>query len=229
VRPNAEADWQKAKAGMKLGPDWEISTGLRGQAVLKFADNSTVVVQRLTEMTIREFSRDKGTVKTQLKMKYGAVRVHVKKGTARNDFKVACPTATASVKGTIIQEFSYFKGLGSKILMGNEGTAGFVSKLGSMSVGSGEGTNDRLLDPVVSARLSTWVPVTFSGMTREEQKAALWHGTVGAVVWQNLVPTSNGPGQNPHPTHTNGTNGTNGHTVPVLPGPPEPPRTPQPW
>ena len=56
VRPAAKKPWVKAKAGMKLGPDWEISTGLRGKAVLKFANNSTVVVQRLTEMKISDFS-----------------------------------------------------------------------------------------------------------------------------------------------------------------------------
>ena len=108
VRPSAKQPWAKAKTGMKLGSNWEISTGLRGKAVLKFADNSTVVVQRLTEMKISDFSKTKSTVKTRIRMKYGAVRVHVKKGTARNDFQVACPTATASVKGTKINQIQYF-------------------------------------------------------------------------------------------------------------------------
>ena len=221
VKPSADAAWQKAKTGMKVGSDWWISTGLRGQAVLKFEDNSIVVVQRLTEMTISKFSREKGTVKTHLKMKYGAVRVHVKKGTARNEFRVACPTATASVQGTKIQEFSYFKGLGSKILMGNEGTAKYGSQLGSLNVGSGEGTNDELLDPAVTARMKAWVPVTFSGFTKQEQNAAVWHGTVGAVVWQNLVPQSQTPPPPPPPPEP---------PCPPDPGDPEPPpRPPQPW
>ena len=93
---------------MTLGPNWEISTGLRGQAVLKFEDNSVIVVQRLTQMKISEFEREPGTVKTQVELKYGAVRVQVEKGRRANDFKVSSPTATASVTGTKIQEISYF-------------------------------------------------------------------------------------------------------------------------
>jgi hypothetical protein len=198
VRESADKPWIKAKPGMKLSSSWEISTGLRGKAVLKFADNSTVLVQRLTEMKISEFSRSGGEVKTRLNMKYGAVRVHVKKGTARNDFQVSSPTATASVKGTIINEFTYFKGLGGKIQMGPEGSANYGQQGFGIPVGPGQGTNDKLLDPIISAKMKTWVPVTFTGFTQGENKSAVWHGTPGSTVWKHLAPTNNvGPGKNP--------------------------------
>ncbi|KPJ56423.1 MAG: hypothetical protein AMS16_02435 [Planctomycetes bacterium DG_58] len=189
VRPAADKPWTKAKVGMKLGPDWWISTGLQGQAVLRFEDNSEIVVQRLTEMTISEFSRTPETVKTRLKMKYGAVRIQVKKGTAANDFQVSCPTATASVKGTKIEEFSYFRGLGGKLRMGDEGKAKYHVNP-TISVGAGGTTDDKLTSPIVYAKMGTWVPINFSGYTSGETNSSFWHGTPGAGVWQNLNPTN---------------------------------------
>ena len=213
VRPSADKPWAKAKVGMKLTSDWEISTGLNGQAVLRFEDNSEVVVQRLTEMKISEFSRTPGTVKTRLKMKYGAVRIQVRKGTAANDFKVSCPTATASVKGTKIKEFSYFRGLGGKLRMGNEGKA-LYSVNPTIPVGPGGTTDTKLTSPIVHAMKGTWVPVNFSGFTPGETKSSLWHGTGGAGAWGNLnskTPgNSNVFGQIQQGTnHENG----NGHTI----------------
>jgi len=189
VRPSADKPWVAAKSGMKLTSDWEISTGLNGQAVLRFEDNSEVVVQRLTEMKISEFSRTPGTVKTRLKMKYGAVRIQVKKGTAANDFKVSCPTATASVKGTKIKEFSYFRGLGGKLRMGNEGKAEY-SVNPTIPVGPGGKTDSNLTSPIVYAMMGTWVPVNFSGFTKEETWSSMWHGTGGEGAWGNLTPSS---------------------------------------
>ena len=212
VRPSADKSWVKAKVGMKLGPDWWISTGLQGQAVLRFEDNSEIVVQRLTEMTISEFSRTPETVKTRLKMKYGAVRIHVKKGTAANDFKVSCPTATASVKGTKIEEFSYFRGLGGRLRMGDEGKALYTVNP-TMPVGPGGTTDDKLTSPIVYAKMGLWVPLSFSGYTPGETKSSFWHGTPGAGVWQNLNP-SNPSNSNVQGQVTQGTNGQNGGTEP---------------
>ena len=158
VRPSAEGAWQPAKVGMKLGPKWWISTGLRGQALLRFEDNSEVLVQRLTEMEIGEFSRTPDKVKTRLNMKYGAVRVHVKKGTAANDFQVTSPTATASVKGTKIEEMSYYRGLGGKIRMGSEGKARYKVNP-TTTVGPGETTDDKGTSPIIYAKMRMWVPI----------------------------------------------------------------------
>ena len=91
--------WEKVEKGLILKQDYVISTGLRGKATLRF-ENGDLEIGRLTEMKISEFSRKNvNEKKSGLKMKYGSVRVFVKKGTARNEFRVAEPTSVCGVKG----------------------------------------------------------------------------------------------------------------------------------
>ena len=215
VRPSADKAWTPATVGMKLASDWEISTGVNGRALLRFEDNSEVLVQRLTEMKISEFSRTPAEVKTRLQMKYGAVRIQVKKGTAANDFRVASPTGTASVQGTKIEEFSYYRGLGGRLVMGNEGSAQYHVNP-TMTVGPGQMTNDHLVDPATFAKQAGWVPVNFTGYTPEETKSSFWRGTLGEGVWSKLVPTN--------PSNTNQFN----QSFPPPPPPPPPPSPPKP-
>jgi hypothetical protein len=168
-------------------------------------------------------------------MKYGAVRVKVKKGTAMNDFKVASPTATASVRGTKIQEMSYYRGLGGKIRMGDEGKIGY-SVNPTIPLGPNQQSDDQLTNPIVYAKMSNWVPVNFSGHTKEEAMSSVWHNTPGAGVWDDLIPGSTSdtkihgrpvqePTGNGHGTN-GGTNGGTGNPPPTPP-PPTPPT--QPW
>jgi hypothetical protein len=220
VRSSEDSPWQAAEADMELGPNWWISTGLRGQAVLRFGESSDVVVQRLTEMKISEFSQSTEEVKTRLEMKYGAVRVQVKRVTAANDFAVSCPTATASVTGTKIKEMSYYRGVGAKLRMGDEGHAKF-SVNPTRPVGPNETTDDKLTSPIVYAKLTTWLPVTFNGFTRDEVRSNIWRGTLGPGSWEKLTPNSP---SNTHIYHRLGGTCTNGHTNggPVVPEPEEP-------
>lgn len=193
VRPSADAKWIPAKVGMKLGPNWEISTGLRGKAILVFKNNSVVVVQRLTEMEIRDFSKkDVGKIKTRIKMKYGALQIQVKKGTALNDFQVASPTATASVRGTKIQEMSWYRGIGGKLKMGNEGTVLYKVNP-TIVLGPNQQTDDKLTAPIVFSKKTSWVPVNFAGFTKMETESSFAHGTVGPGAWDRLR-TDVGPG-----------------------------------
>jgi hypothetical protein len=215
VRPSADKPWAPATVGMKLSSDWEISTGVNGQALLRFEDNSEVLVQRLTEMKISEFSRTPAEVKTRLQMKYGAVRIQVKKGTAANDFRVASPTGTASVQGTKIEEFSYYRGLGGRILMGSEGSAQYHVNP-TMTIGAGQMTNDQLVDPATFAKLAGWVPVNFTGYTPEETKSSFWRETLGEGVWNNLVSSN--------PSNSN----LNNQSFPLPPPPPPPTQAPKP-
>jgi hypothetical protein len=213
VRPSADKPWAPATAGMKLSSDWEISTGVNGQALLRFEDNSEVLVQRLTEMKISEFSRTPTEVKTRLQMKYGSVQIQVKKGTAANDFRVASPTGTASVQGTKIEEFSYYRGLGNRLVMGDEGTALYHVNP-TVTIGAGQTTNDHLVDPGTFAKLAGWTPTNLPGYTPEETKSSFWRETLGEGVWQNLM---------------SGTPGNANQVNQSLPLPPKHPKPPEPF
>ncbi len=89
------------RGGEVLVPSDRIYTGIESAVRLAFADNSTVVVQELTDVKIGSFEKLGNAVNTQLWLKAGEVDAAVvEKSAVRSDFKIRTPTATCSVRGT---------------------------------------------------------------------------------------------------------------------------------
>ena len=189
VRSGADKPWSPARPAQVLDIDWEISTGINGEALLRFADNSEVRVKRLTEMKIADFRRDAKVVTTRLNMKYGAVEINVRKGTQANDFQVKSPTYSLSVAGTKVKEISFYNGYGGMVRMGSEGKA--VMKVNpTRGIGPGETTNDKLISPIIFAKRSSWVPLNIPGYTGGEQKSSMEQGVAGAGAYDKLRSSS---------------------------------------
>lgn len=205
VRPKADQPWGPGAVGMKLGPDWEVSTGMQGQALLRFADKSEVLVRRLTQMKISDFSKAGDVTKTKIEMKYGDLRAQVKKGTAPQDFQVKATTYTLSVGGTEIQEISYYKGQGGMVRMGVEGKSN-VHVNPTLSLYADESTDDQLTDPLWFAKMDSWTPLGFPGWTFEELYSTAWHDGSG---------TQTGPGVG---SNLNANNPANANTTGQLLG-----------
>ena len=208
VRSAADRPWSPAKAGQVLGVDWEISTGINAQALLRFADNSEVTVKRLTEVRIADFRFAANVVKTDVRLKYGGLRLDVRKGTQANDFKVQTPVYLVGVAGTEVQEVSYYNGYGGKIRMGDEGVAR-VSVNPTRRVVAGETTDHNLTSPIVYGKLGSWVPVNFPGYTPKEFQTSFWWGTTGPGAFDNL--RSNNPSNSTMWGQITGGNTTSGH------------------
>ena len=189
VRPGADKPWFPARPAQVLGIDWEISTGLNGEALLRFADNSEVRVKRLTEMTIADFRRDAKVVTTRLNIEYGAVEVNVRKGTQANDFQVKSPTYSLSVAGTEVKEISFYDGYGGMVRMGSRGKV-VVKVNPTRGIGPGETTDDKLTSPIIFAKKSSWVPLNIPGYTGGEQKSSLEQGVAGAGTYDKLRSSS---------------------------------------
>jgi hypothetical protein len=67
---------------------------------LNLSDRGQVTISSATKIGIGELSRSGQTVKARLGLKYGAVRASVDSTRGPNDFQVATPVATLSVRGS---------------------------------------------------------------------------------------------------------------------------------
>jgi len=96
----ADAAWAPVKAGDVLGELTVIRTGLGASVVLKFSDRGQVTVKSATKVGIKEFTGTGMHAKARLGLKYGSMRAKVDSSRGTNDFQVATPVATLSVRGT---------------------------------------------------------------------------------------------------------------------------------
>ena len=92
--------WEPLKAGDVLGELALVRTGLGAKVVLRFSDRGDVTVKSATKIGIGTFRRQGRLVKTQLGLKYGSLHARVRREQGPNDFSVATPVATLSVRGS---------------------------------------------------------------------------------------------------------------------------------
>ncbi len=158
ARPAAGGKFAPVNKGDTLAPGTLITTGPRSQAVVTFGDNSVVVVEQLSAMTIDEVYRqargDTPTVVTRLKLRNGSLRAGVERGRTQSDFQVSTPVATLSVRGTRPIRAYYDAGAGQLwFFLAREGRlTGAVAGGGrTVDVLPGQGTNQSLTLPVLMA------------------------------------------------------------------------------
>jgi hypothetical protein len=92
--------WQALKAGEQLSELTILRTGLGAKVVLQFEDRGEVTVQNATKVGIAELRKEGDLAKARLGLKYGALRARVDATRGRNDFRIATPVATLSVRGS---------------------------------------------------------------------------------------------------------------------------------
>ncbi|HTH12977.1 MAG TPA: FecR domain-containing protein [Spirochaetia bacterium] len=94
-------DWLPAKVGLSIPSGTTISTGFKSTAALEVM-GSVLFVKPLTRMVLASLVRDAQGTKTDLTLLAGKVRAEVKptSETAKTQFEVKGPEATASVRGT---------------------------------------------------------------------------------------------------------------------------------
>jgi hypothetical protein len=168
VKLPGEKEWIPAEKGMKLKEGTRVSTGFKSKMVLLFADNSTVVVKALTQMNISRFEQKGNTVETNLKIRVGSIRVKVADDQpVKTDMKISTPNATASVRGTEIEEVESSQHFGDSVSV-DSGEIQYDTQEGSMPVGGGETTNEDLLNPIENAIMETVANIAPTGVTDDE-------------------------------------------------------------
>ena len=188
--------WEPLKVGDELGEKAIIRTGLSSSAVLKFEDRSDVRVGSATKVGISEFRKDGAKVKTRLGLKYGSVRAHVHSERGPADFRVTTPTATLSVRGSIL-DGSFTADLGSQG-RNLQGLLVLTSALRQQMINKGEGVSDNHNLPVLAmlSQFHAQMGDKSGGLTQNEIQSLLTNGGgragIGGAVPGNR--SSGGPG-----------------------------------
>ena len=179
--------WKKATKGLELTGNAEISTGLTGEAVLKFDTSADVTVRRLTQVRIAQLEKTERANVTKLDVKYGILKAKIKKGTLANDFKVKTARFSLSVTGTDIASVGFYKGFGGHTQMGGHGSVMMHGKMGPMSLGAGEGSDDKGTPPTDKSKKKQHTNTTFTGTTKTEKKIAgrRGRGMPQFTLWEN--------------------------------------------
>ena len=109
--------WEPLKVGDKLGRLSLIRTGLGAKVVLKFEDRGVITINNATKIGIADLEKKGQTAKARLGLKYGTLRAKVDGKRGKNDFRIATPVATLSVRGSegdvgfMVDSEAYFKAL----------------------------------------------------------------------------------------------------------------------
>ena len=107
VRQNA-GEWQPVANGRVLTQHDEIFTGVESEATVKFSDGSAMTIRELTQILIDTILRKENRKDVAVHLKVGEINAQVKKEkVVDTNFEIQTPTATASVRGTEINEVSF--------------------------------------------------------------------------------------------------------------------------
>jgi len=101
--------WKPTQVGDELSAGTQIRTSLRSSAVLRFGDDTLVLVRSMTLASIDEFYKTATTKTTRLGLGYGAVRCGVAEGELRSDLTIDTPVATLSKRGTWDFQAEYYR------------------------------------------------------------------------------------------------------------------------
>ena len=100
--------WQAVKSGRPLVPSEELSTGIESEATIKFSDGSSMTVRELTQLLVSSMLQTGQRKDLEVQLKLGEIKAQVKHEKALDtSFKIVTATATASVRGTEINEVSF--------------------------------------------------------------------------------------------------------------------------
>lgn len=100
VRMNRDAEWQPATVDMILGEDAELRTGPRSSVTCAIPPDQVFTLDRLGTVSVLEAVRDGKTVKTDLALKYGRVRLDVQAAGVEHRAVIRSPSSTLAVRGT---------------------------------------------------------------------------------------------------------------------------------
>jgi hypothetical protein len=179
--------WVALKVGDKLDELTIICTGFRTKVVLTFADNSELIINRVTQMGIREFRKEGKVTKTALGLKYGSLRATVKKADGPNNFRISTPTATAAARGSVL-------GIKHSGDFGNEmncSSGKWNVKKGhkNQNLVKGERTDNNLTASIriIKKKVTPIVGDVTGGLSRNEIKLAVTYGSKGRGAFYKRI------------------------------------------
>jgi len=139
--------WRRAKKGMRFPYGTQIEAQVSAKAYLRFIENGkrvgSMVVKPLSVCTLQKYV--KKSVRSNLQLKIGTVRVRVDKTALEASRRVSTPSMVAGVTGTSF-ESTYDKATGTSIVLVFEGAVEVTNERTGETVtitGDGAGTGQR--------------------------------------------------------------------------------------
>ncbi len=195
--------WLPLKAGETLSEMTIIRTGLGAKVELKFEDRGRVTVNNATKIGLGQLRKTNGRARADLGIKYGTIRASVEGKRSRNDFRIATPVATLSVRGStadmgfLADSDIIIDADTGQFQMGGTGGSGNApgGGKGSRSIVGGETGTSGGKPPIMFMMRQRNNPTTDTfGSTGQEKKSQSRDGNTG----RNTTTTSSG-GSNPVP------------------------------
>lgn len=99
-QPDENAPWKSAAVDDILKPGAVIRTGGKSKLFLRVGHNVTLLVDRMTVVTLPEFVHDGDTLRTEIALQRGIIDVKVDRVGPTNDVQILTPSTTLAVEGT---------------------------------------------------------------------------------------------------------------------------------
>jgi len=144
-----EGKWEPIRAGDALGELTIIRTGLGAKVVLNFSDRGRLIVKSATKLGVGTLRKQGRLLKARVGLKYGSMHTTVETARGPNDFQVATPVATLSVRGTR-GRIAFWGDFGLR-LCGKKGTWEVATDRRKKNVHHGECTDGQLTPHVTLA------------------------------------------------------------------------------
>lgn len=223
VREGPDKSWRVVKVKDVYQEGAQIRTGYKAKVELVFADNSQMVINRVSHFKVDKFRRSGDKVVTRSHLSYGMVRAGVEKGPAFSDYKITTSLGTLGVNGTreIFLSVDPGSGFGS-ICLSREGNIGWNTGSGSDSfVDPGGCTDAKGTRQDRRKHIVNNVTLVPFGSTGTEQGLGSTYGNQGSNSFRPTVQHIDGP--------TGGSPSTPAPAATPTPDPPstDPPRKEQ--
>jgi hypothetical protein len=168
------AAWQPITAGRALATQDEVFTGVDSEATIRFSDGSAMSLRELTQVLIGTLLKGGGKKQADIQLRVGEIKAQVTKEKAVDtDFSIRTATATASVRGTEINEVSFHPARGMFTDL-KTGALLVTSRRGSTMTRPNDRARvdpgGRLQPPHELQRMNGQVRVEPVGLTRREQQ-----------------------------------------------------------
>jgi len=173
-------EWVEAVKGQAVAKHDVVRTEADSNAVLEFADKSSVTLKPNTEITIEELVLDKTVRKVGINMPVGELRSIITKVDTPSEFVVKTPTAISGARGTVF--YVMFDGTNTRIFV-TEGSVDFSNANGENSVVVIEN-----MSSIASGDGTVGEPRELTGEEREQALA----GWLGGAIAEFYTPPEGG-------------------------------------
>jgi hypothetical protein len=100
LRRAGSEEWAALRDGDELGEGDEVATGYQSEVVLEDAAGAVVRMEPLAQVRIDRKTAEAGTIRSEIHLEFGTLKVEVKKSGLKTDLKISAPNGSVAIRGT---------------------------------------------------------------------------------------------------------------------------------